>query len=332
MTDYFVNEYFGDNTVTSVLKPEEVRERFGPLFCRKFLVMADEDSGRAEIIEECRHRGAIEWDVMNRNRAGGAVESIAVDGASMTISAKLGRYPVHFGAAGDEIGGQALEGVEINGDEIATHWAGIAGAGVGVAACLPQAPGVIRTEYPSEADMTPGGAKISRTTIYTPKYEKVSIGIDDTDTKETGATWVLASKCADACDIEGVEYLNMRLIQLNPKVPNKTTNCVGSALNFAVRPGKIEELLEFVRDFIENGAVSKDTGIAVHTGLIQPESPYLEKIKTEVLTLEECEAEAKRLGIRYIDTAASKGRIGALGAVLWANRGIEAAGLHGEHL
>ena len=318
--------------MATVLRPEEVKERFGPLFCRKFLVMADEDSGRAEIIEECRHRGAIEWDVMNRMRAGGAVESISVDGASMTISAKLGKFTANFGAAGDSIGGQALEGVEIIGDEIATHWAGIAGAGVGIAACLPQAPGVLRTEYPTEADMTPGGAKISRTTIYTPKYEKVSIGIDDTDTKESGATWVLASKCAEACNIEGVEYLNMRLIQLNPKVPNKTTNCVGSALNFAVKPGKIEELLEFVRDFIEAGSVSEDTGIAVYTGLDQPESPYLEKIKTEVLNIEECEAEAERLGIRYIDSAASKGRIGALGAVLWANRGIEAAGLYGEHL
>lgn len=318
--------------MATILEPGEVRERFGPLFCRKFLVMADESSGKAEIIEECRHRGAIEWDVMNRIRAGGAVESIAVEGASMTINAKLGRYPVHFGAAGDDIGGQALEGVKVSGDEIATHWAGIAGAGVGIAACLPQAPGVLRTEYPTDADMMPGGAKVSRATIYTPRYEKVSIGIDDTDTKESGATWVLASKCADACDIEGVEYLNMRLIQLNPKVPNKTTNCVGSALNFAVRPGRIEELLGFVRDFIEEGSVSEDTGIAVHTGLELTESPYLKKIKTEVLTQDECEAEAERLGISYIDTAASKGRIGALGAVLWANRGTEAAGLYGEHL
>ena len=27
-----------------------------------------------------------------------------------------------------------------------------------------------------------------------------------------------------------------------------------------------------------------------------------------------------------------KGRIGALGAVLWGNRGVEAAGLYGEHI
>jgi methanogenesis imperfect marker protein 11 len=314
------------------LTPSEVREKYGQMFCKKFLVIVDENAGKAEIIENCRHRGAIEWDVMNRKRAGGAVESISVEGASMTISAKLGTYPINFGAAGEHIGGQALEGVTVSRNLVTTKWAGIAGAGVGIAVCLPQAPGVIKTEYPTDDDLNAGGARTCRTSIVSPKYVRVSIGIDDTDTKESGATWVLASKCAEACSIEGVEYLNMRLIQLNPKVPNKTTNCVGSALNFAVIPEKEKELLDFVRDYIEERAVSNSTGIAVLRGLSVPESPYLEKIKTEILTQEECEGEAERLGIEYIDSACGKGRIGALGAVLWANRNIEAAGLYGEHL
>jgi len=40
----------------------------------------------------------------------------------------------------------------------------------------------------------------------------------------------------------------------------------------------------------------------------------------------------QRFGIEYLDHNGRKGRIGALGAVLWADRGIEAAGLYGEHL
>ncbi len=332
VADISVNENFGDKNMV-VLTPEEVKERFGPLFSRRLLVMVDERAGLAEIIEECRHRGSIEWDVMNRNRAGGAVKNITVEGSTMTITAKLGIHEAHFGAADAEIGGQALEGVEVSGDEVITRWAGIAGAGVGVAACLPQAPGVLRTEYASEEDLKIGGARANRANIILPRYEKITIGIDDTDTKEEGATWVLASKCAEACKIPGVEYLNMRLIQLNPKVPNKTTNCVGSALNFAVRPEAIDELCAFVRDFIQENSVSSDTGIAVYRGIELPfESSLKKEVKTEVLTREVCEKEAARLGITYIDTCESKGRIGALGAVLWANEGIEAAGLYGEHL
>jgi methanogenesis imperfect marker protein 11 len=312
------------------LTPAEVKGRFGPLFAEKFIVMVDEQAGMAEILETCRHRGTIEWDMMNRRRACGALSSAEVQGSSMTMLARLGKYEANFGAAGQEIGGQALEGVEVQGDEVVTSWAGIAGAGVGVAACLPQAPGVIRAEYPTDEDLHIGGARVCRVRIVTPKYEKLTIGIDDTDTKEEGATWVLALKCAEACKVPGAEYLNMRLVQLNPKAPKKTTNCVGSVLNFAVRPGSVEPLLAFVKEYIEEHAVSGDTGIAYYRGLCLPESDYVKKIKTELISREEVEAEAGRIGVTFIDSAASKGRIGAFGAVLWGNRGVEAAGLYGE--
>jgi methanogenesis imperfect marker protein 11 len=315
------------------LTPDEVTKRFGPLFSQKFLVMVDEQSGMAEILEQCRARGPIEWDAMNRRRAGGAVHGCAVEGTSMVISAKLGKFPINFGAAAGDIGGQALEGVEVSGDEIITTWAGIAGAGVGVAACLPQAPGVIRAEYPGEDDLKVGGARTNRVRIISPRYEKICIGIDDTDTKTEGATWVMALKCAGACTIPGVEFLNMRLVQLNPAVPNKTTNCVGSALNFAVRPDKVNELLAFVRAFVEKNTFSKDTGIAYHRGIgFSHDSPAFASVKTRIMSVEDAETTAQDMGIVFIDSNGRKGRIGALGAVLWGNRGIEAAGLYGEHL
>ena len=316
-----------------ILKPDDVKKRFGTLFAQKFLVMVDERAGKAEILEQCRARGTIEWDAMNRRRAGGAVSGCRVEGTSMTIDANLGTYPVNFGPASGDIGGQALESVEVTGDEVITTWSGIAGAGVGVAACLPQAPGVIRAEYLTEDDLKIGGARKNRVRIVTPKYEKVCFGIDDTDTKTEGATWVMVLKCAEGCKIDGVEFLSMRLVQLNPKVPDKTTNCVGSALNFAVRPDKIEELKNYVCDFVSRNMFSKDTGIAFYRGIgFSADSPALRAVKTEIMTREQAEREAGQLGIEYLDTNGRKGRIGALGAVLWGNRGIEAAGLYGEHL
>lgn len=315
------------------LTPDDVKKRFGPLFSKKYLVMVDERAALAEIIEQCHARGPIEWDAMNRCRAGGAVAECNVEGSSMTILAKMGAHPVSFGAAGNTIGGQALAAVEVDGDEVITTWMGIAGAGVGVAACLPQAPGVIRAEYPTEDDLKVGGARANRVRIITPRYEKICFGIDDTDTKTEGATWVMALKCAEACKVPGAEFLNMRLIQLNPEVPNKTTNCVGSALNFAVRPGSVEPLKEFIRAFIDEHTVSGDTGIACYRGIrFMQDSPAAKAVKTEIMTLEQAEREARALGITYLDNNGRKGRIGALGAVIWGNRGIEAAGLYGEHL
>jgi methanogenesis imperfect marker protein 11 len=315
------------------LTPDDVKQRFGPLFAKKFLVMVDERAGVAEIIEHCLARGTIEWDAINRYRAGGVVTGCFVEGTSMTLKAKLGRAPAHFGAAADDIGGQALEAVEVSGNEVITSWSGIAGAGVGVAACLPQAPGVLRSEYPTEDDLKVGGARTNRVRIISPKYEKVCFGIDDTDTKTEGATWVMALKCAESCRIEGVEFLNMRLVQLNPKVPQKTTNCVSSALNFAVKPQNVAELREYIRKFIEEHTFSGDTGVAYYRGIdFVMDSPAFKWVKTEILTLEQAEREAMTLGIEFLDQNGKKGRIGALGAVLWGNRGIEAAGLYGEHI
>jgi methanogenesis imperfect marker protein 11 len=316
-----------------ILTPDDVKQRFGTLFAKKFLVMVDERAGVAEIIEHCLARGPIEWDAMNRCRAGGVVTGCLVEGTSMTLKTKLGRAPVNFGAAADDIGGQALEAVEVSGNEVTTSWSGIAGAGVGVAACLPQAPGVLRSEYPTEDDLSIGGARTNRVRIISPRYEKLCFGIDDTDTRTKGATWVMALRCAESCRIEGVEFLNMRLVQLNPKVPQKTTNCVGSALNFAVKPQNVTELKEYIRKYIEEHTFSSDTGIACYRGIdFTMDSPAFRWVKTEIMTLEQAEREAQTLGIEFLDRNAKKGRIGALGAVLWGNRGIEAAGLYGEHL
>ena len=136
----------------------------------------------------------------------------------MTMLARLGLSPAKFGAAGREIGGQALEGVEVDGDEVVTTWSGIAGAGVGVAACLTQAPGVIRAEYPSEDDLRIGGARVCRVRIVSPLYEKVTIGIDDTDTREEGATWVLALVRRGPARSPGRNALDMRLVR-TPRGP-----------------------------------------------------------------------------------------------------------------
>lgn len=312
--------------------PAEVKERFGQLFSKKFLVIVDSALGTAEIIEQCRARGPVEWDAMNRRRAGGATTACSVEGSTLTLKARIGTYPVQFGPSDAEIGGQALEGVEVRGDEVITTWKGIAGAGVGVAACLAQAPGVTRAEYPSEEDLVTGGARTNRVRIVSPVYEKVTIGVDDTDTKETGATWVTALRCAETCNVPGTEFLSMRLVQLNPAVPKKTTNCVGTVLSFAARPSSVLPLVEAIRDGVQSASVSGDTGIVVMRGLAVPDHPLKRRIKTEIVTYREALAAAAEIGAEFVDENEKKGRIGALGALLWAHDGAEAAGLYGEHL
>ncbi len=320
-----------------VLTPEEVIKKFGLLFPERFLVMVDEENNLAEIIDKCKFQGPIEWDIMNRTRAGGAIINAIMEGTSLTMIANLGEYTAKFGPAEHEIGGQALESVIVTGDEVITGWAGIAGAGVGIAACLPQAPGVIKTEYPEEKDLNPGGAHICRTRIFSPKYEKITIGIDDTNTTKEEGAFIPALKCAEQCRIDGVKFVRMRIVQLNPSVTD-TTNSTGTALVFAVKPDSFPLLKKYIIDFFKENVDSRQYGIAIRKGIFfnkkeeLNEENYLKRVKTEIVTLSEAENEAKLQGIKFIDSTGGIGRIGALGALLWEPYGVVAAGLYGEKL
>ena len=65
-----------------------------------------------------------------------------------------------FGAASKDVGGQGLRSLRIDGDNVRTAWVGLAGASVGIGACMPQGPGTICAEYPDEIKI--GGAHRER--------------------------------------------------------------------------------------------------------------------------------------------------------------------------
>ena len=325
---------FRSQVMDMKLKPAQVKDKYGPMFSQRFLTMVDEPKGVAEIIETCAVRGTIEWDAVNRCRAGGLLQWCEVEGTTMTMRCRLGKSPIKFGPTDVEYGGQGLEAVIVDGDTVKTRWAGCGGAGLGIAACLTQAPGVLYATYPTADDMKVGGARANRAEIATPLYEKVTIGIDDTDNKEGGATWVLALKASKAAAaIEGVQSLNLRLIQLFPKSPHKTTNCVSSAVTFAARPEAVERLVDGVVATVKAETRSQKTGIGVYRGIgISPElNAFGWEIKKRLVTVEAVEQQASSSGVNFIDLFDNhEGRIGALAAIALSEERTDAAALYND--
>ncbi len=308
------------------LKPEEVRAKFGRLFSRNFMTLVDEDAGLVEIIEECSARGPAEWDAVNRLRAGGVTRDAWVEGNTIHMITRIGNKPVSFGPADAETGGQALEGVEVKGDTVTTHWAGIAGAGVGISACLAQSPGVIKAVYPSSEDIERvGGAHTCRVSILTPKLEKVVIGVDDTDNKERGATWLTAFKIGR--EAPAGKLLAHRIVQLYPRVKHKTTNCVSTALVFATSDA--DALITYVKKRFSELTVSDETHIAIWRGIAIPAElkDFGRRVKTEEVKMEDAIGLVSKFGIEHYTITGERGLIGALAAVGYSDSGLEAAGL-----
>jgi hypothetical protein len=63
----------------------------------------------------------------------------------------------------------------------------------------------------------------------------------------------------------------------------------------------------------------------------RPDSTGFQCVKPEIMTLFEAKREARVIGTEFPENNVWKGITGLLGAVLRSDRGIEAAGLYGEH-
>ncbi len=295
------------------------------MFAKRLITLVDEKAKMARIIEECCAQGPVEWDAVNRLRARGVLEHAEVQGTTLVMDARLGEGDVRFGPASKDTGGQALKSVVVRGDKVETTWLGLAGASVGVGACLPQAEGVERVEFLSDEEV--GGSRMVELRITTPLRRRVIIGIDDTDTREGGATWVLGLRLAREMP-HGV-FITHKIVQLNPHAPQKTTNCSSTAVSFALLPGEVDKALAWAQDFVAEHTLSDETSIAVFEGLKIPSKlvRFGADAKETILSIHDAEHTATENGVELRRITGPRGAIGAVAAIGCAELGLYSAGL-----
>lgn len=294
-----------------ILKPHDLKEQFQDPWItpyKKVITMVDGD--RVELVEYHPCICGSEWMVYQYKRSSNLVLDSKRDGDKHTYLLKVGKGDMglkpSFSAAG-------IEEVSVEGDEVRVVHAGLAGAGVGAAMCRGMADGVKRVELYDVG----GGSKVGRAAVVTPLMEKVVLGIDDTDTKDEGATWTLANNVGMELSKMGFQYLDHVTVQLYPHNPNKTQNCVAIALVFAVRPGEKDKLIKTARKMLKKHTLSDDTAMAVLEGLSVPEKlrRYGEAAKKSMIYLEETQKVARELGIQLVEVTGDQGEIGALAAL-----------------
>jgi methanogenesis imperfect marker protein 11 len=311
--------------MSKILSPDELTERFGKLFCKGVVTLVDESNGVAQIIENCIAKGPVEWDAVNRKRAGGAITDVRVEGTTLIMDTIIGEREVRFGPASKDLGGQGLKAFRVEGDRVKTTWVGLAGASVGIGVCLPQGPGTLEAEYPD--DFKIGGSHAIEVTITTLKMVRVVFAVDDTDTKEKGASWVMMLKAARGSPFG--HFLEHKIIQLNPNVPEKTTNCVSVGISFAVEERDLQKLIDYVVKYVKENTLSKNTTLAVFQGLRIPQDlvDYGLQAKKTILTVDRARDVAERSGVRLVEITGERGTIGAVAGIGCFDLGIRSASL-----
>ena len=294
-----------------ILKPNELREKFTDPWIapyEKVLTMVDGD--KVEIVEYHPCISGSHWLLNQYRNNSELIDSAYRDGNKHVYKCHVGSAPLDLKASFNAAG---IDEIIIDGDEVKVTHASLAGAGVGAGMCRGMGEGVKYIELIEVG----GGSKAGKATVVTPKLEKVVIGVDDTDTKDAGATWTMAHNLGVELAGEGYEYLDHIIVQLYPHNPHKTQNCVSIALTFAVEESKKQDLIDRVIEILKRDTLSDKTAIAILEGLDIPRKlrEYAMATKTGMMDVETAESVAKELDIPLIAVSGEQGKVGALAAL-----------------
>ncbi|MGA3359189.1 MAG: methanogenesis marker protein 11 [Halobacteriota archaeon] len=205
-----------------------------------------------ELIETTNCYGGAAWARYHYSQTSPLIVSSRSLGSTTRYLIKVGTSHLKLRAS---VSAGGIESVELSQNAVKVTYAGLGGGGVGATMCRALARDVI------DYDLTPaGGSKMSRGTLTLPKRSRIIIGVDDTDTKEEGATWSLVNNIAAKVDSKALRYVSHAIVQLYP-VKAKTKNCVATVVEFAsLNDGKP---IKKFKKLLEDLSLSDKTGMAV---------------------------------------------------------------------
>lgn len=274
---------------------------------RGIYAICDSKNEYAEIIEHTNCYGGAAWSKFHYSHSPLILNTRSI-GNMIRYTVKTGTSTLELKPSTAAAG---IESVVVEGKQVHITYAGLGGGGVGATKCRAFAQGVLCCNYTES-----GGGRAAKGTVTVPKRERVLIGIDDTDTKEEGATWTLTHNMAKELDCNEYVYLSHSLVQLFP-VAARTQNCVSTVLEFGcVDENAKQDLLESIKAALLKYSVSDETGMVVLSDFEAKNiNEYSKQCRSGELTRDYAIQYAKDSGVDvWLD---GNGVIGALAALAW---------------
>ena len=275
--------------------------------CKRIFTTVDGDL--VKIYHDCVSGACAAFCGYHHALAGGALIKVKRDGTLLEESAHLGMKEISVGLA--PLSAVGVSGISRDGDAIFQHIHSIGGPAYSLSDMMSRADGVLRVEPRHEGHLVKGK-------VWTRALTQVTIGIDDTDTVEGGATFALALALLNHLTrIKGILPIGHHIAMLNPDVFEKTAGNAASFIEVAIMPDQFENLVDKTRKFVADEALSHEWGVALRSGLEIPPGlrEYGRMVREQVISRPVAEATAERFGISLYG---GNGMIGALGAVALA--------------
>jgi len=223
---------------------------------RAIHAVVSEDGNRVELVEFPKCFGGAFWAHHHYSQRSNVLAS--------RVYGDTVRYILEVGECDEPLEGSyraaGIERVELKEHEVEITYAGLGGGGVGATVCRALAEGVRGYQLSPS-----GGSKLARGTIVLPARHRVLIGVDDTDTKEKGATWTLVHNIAERIRSKEVAYLSHTIVQLFP-VPEKTQNCTATVVELGCTEDAIQHAISSFERLLMRHSLSEEAGMAVWVG------------------------------------------------------------------
>ena len=275
--------------------------------CRRIFTTIDGDN--VEIYHDCMSGACAAFCGYHHALAGGVLVSVERDGTLLRESARIGTSVVPVGLS--PLPAVGVTGIEREGDTVVQNIRCIGGPAYSLSDMMAGAEGVLQVRTRQTGPIVEGKVR-------TQALKHVTIGIDDTDSKEGGATFALAlALLSHVSRIHGVLPISHHVAMLNQDVYKKTAGNSSSFIEVAVSPESYADLEEKTLRFVADESFSREWGIALWSGLKIPEGlrEYGRLVREQVINRAVAEATAERFGITL---HGGNGVIGALGAVALA--------------
>ena len=272
--------------------------------CRRIFTAVDSDV--IEIVHECLSSSCAAFCGHHHTLGGDTGVTVTRDGTLLREFVRLGDHPVRVGLYPDPA--VAVTGVYRDGDHIIQKIRSVGGPAFSLTGMMGRARGVLGIEIVRDGSCTEGW-------IRTKAMTHLTVGIDNTDSPEDGATFALAIALLEhLCGFPGVFPICHNVVMLYPDVPEKTAGNSSSAIELAVEPEIIDQMMAEIVRFVSDESVSSAWGVAVKTGFLESDLllRFGQKTRTELVTLSESREIAALSGIMV---SGGEGVIGALAAV-----------------
>jgi hypothetical protein len=272
--------------------------------CRKIFTTVDGDD--VAIYHDCMSGACAAFCGHHHVLAGGVVRNAHRDGTLLHEVVRIGSSNITVGLS--PLPAVGVHRVERDQDMIVQYIRCIGGPAYSLSDMMARAEGVLDVESRHEGMIVEGK-------VWTKALTHLTIGIDDTDSPEGGATFALALAMLNhIARIGGILPISHHVAMLYPDIPGKTAGNSASFIEIGVLPGLEEDLVQRVLRFVSDEALSPEWGIAVRKGLTVPEKlrDYGRAVRMRVVIRPEAEFIADSFGISLFG---GNGVIGALGAL-----------------